>query len=302
MKTFKEKKKIAPNECSFGRWVLVLVVGLLIGFVPVIPIYNFLYGVEKSFMGISYTDIFNVITFIPLFWGMVISIRFIGKTSLKDFILGVGGKINVNEFFIVAGLYTLGFAVPFIMNAKNIVLRGVKPVEFAFLIVLMMLTAWMQTTFEELVFRGFLIRWCCKNKVGYTKKALIAAGINALVFAIFHSFNPEVLSQEGYLIPIAIISYAIPGFMLFVADLHFGSLLPGCIMHLINNFLLYTVISSEISAVTNPTLLVDKTPRNAIATLVGTIILYLPISIYIVVDIIIRKKKASAPRKIKSQK
>ena len=193
------------------------------------------------------------------------------------------------------------------MNAKNIVLRGVKPAEFAFLIVLMILTAWMQTTFEELVFRGLLIRWCCKNKVGYTKKALIVAGINALIFALFHSLNPEVLSQEGYLIPIAILSYAIPGFMLFIADLHFGSLLPGCIMHLINNFLLYTVISSEISAVTNPTLLVDKTPRNAIATLVGTIILYLPIAIYMVVDIIIRKKKAakkiaSANKKLSSNR
>lgn len=292
MKKTKEKKIIAPNECSFGRWILVLVVGLLIGMIPVIPIYNFLYGVEKSFMGISYTDIFNVITFIPLFWGMVISIRFIGKTSLKDFILGVGGKINVKESFIIAGLYVVGFAVPFIFNAKNISLRGVKPAEFAFLIVLMILTAWMQTTFEELAFRGLLIRWCCKNKVGYTKKALIVAGINAVIFALFHSLNPEVLSQEGYLIPIAILSYAIPGFMLFIADLHFGSLLPGCIMHLINNFLLYTVISSEISAVTNPTLLVDKTPRNAIATLVGSIILYLPVTVYILLDLLRRRKKA----------
>ena len=297
MKKTKEKKIIAPNECSFGRWLLVLVVGLVVGFILVVPIYLALYGVDKSFMGISYTNIFNVISFIPLFAAMVVSIRLIGKTSFKDFILGVGGKINVKECLIISGLYIVGFASPFIMCAKNIVLRGVKPGEFAFLIVLMILTAWMQTTFEELVFRGLLLRWGCKNKIGYTKKALILAVINAVAFALFHAINPEVLSQEGYLIPIAILTYAIPGFMFFIVDLHFGSLLPGCIIHLINNVFLYTLISSEISAVTNPTLLVDKTPRHALWSFGSTVIAYLPITIYIVIDLIRRKKAASVANK-----
>lgn len=294
MKTNKEKKIIAPNECSFGRWLLVLVVGLAIGITLLVPLYLGMYGVEKSFMGISYVDIFNLLAFIPLFWGMVLSIRFVGKTSFKDFILGVGGKINVKECLIITGLFFGGFAIPYIMSAKNIVLRGVRPAEFAFLIFFMLLTAWMQTTFEELVFRGLLIRWGCKNKVGYTKKAIILAIVNSVLFALFHAINPEVLSQSGFLIPIAILTYAVPGFVLFLADLHFGSLLPGCIIHLINNFLLYTVISSEVSVVTNPTLLIDKTPTHAVWSFVSTAIAYLPVLIYILIDIRRRKRSATA--------
>jgi hypothetical protein len=114
-----------------------------------------------------------------------------------------------------------------------------------------------------------------------------------VLFAIFHAFNPEVLSQKGFLIPIAIFTYAIPGFVFFIVNLHFGSLLPGCIIHFINNFLLFTVISSEISVVTNPTLLIDKTPGNAIWSMTSTALTYLPLMIYIVVDVIRRKKVAS---------
>ena len=297
MKKTKEKKIILPNECSFGRWLLTLVVGLLIGFVLVVPLYLLLYNREGTFMGISYTDIFGVLSFVPLFWAVVFSIRVICKTSLKDFMLGVGGKINVKESLIILGLFLAGFAVPYIIVAKNIEFRSVKFGEFAFLVALMLLTAWMQTTFEELVFRGILIRWGCKNKVGYTKKSLILAAITTVLFAIFHAFNPEVLSQKGFLIPIAIFTYAIPGFVFFIVNLHFGSLLPGCIIHFINNFLLFTVISSEISVVTNPTLLIDKTPGNAIWSMTSTILTYLPLMIYIVVDVIRRKKVASMANK-----
>ena len=293
MKKTKEKKIIAPNECSFGRWVAVLVVGLLIGLVLAAPLYFLLYNREGSFMGISYLDFFNVLAFAPLFWGLVISIRFIGKTSFKDFVLGVGGRINAKQCLIVAGLYAGGFAIPFLLTAKNIELRGVNPGEFIFLVVLMVLIAWMQTTTEEVMFRGLFIRWGCKNKLGYTKKAIILAVISALIFAIAHAPNPEVTSNSGWDIAIAVLAYAIHGFMLFWANLHFGNLLPGFIMHLINNFLLFTVISSEISVVTYPTLLVDKTPESALWSLGSTILVYLPVAIYIIIDII-RRKKISA--------
>ena len=297
MKKTKEKKVIAPNECSFGRWVAVLAVGLLLGLVFMIPLYFLLYGREGSFMGITYTNYFGVLGFIPPFWGLVISLRLIGKTSFKDFVLGVGGKVNPKQCLIVAGLYAGGFAIPFLMTANNVGWRGVDPIRFLFLTVFMVLVAWMQTTTEEIIFRGLIVRWVCKNKVGYTKKALIAAVISALLFAICHAPNPEVTSQSGFAIILAVFAYAIPGFMLFIANLHFGNLLPGFIIHLINNFMLFTVISSEVSVATYPTLLIDKTPDNAIWSVVSTLLAYLPVAIYIVIDIIRRKKSASAANK-----
>jgi ABC-type polysaccharide transport system permease subunit len=47
-----------------------------------------------TFMGITYADFFAVLFFIALFVCTVLAIRFVAKTSLKDFILGVGGILN----------------------------------------------------------------------------------------------------------------------------------------------------------------------------------------------------------------
>lgn len=293
MKSKKEKKLIAPNECSAGRWVAVLAMGLLLGLVLTLPLFFLLYGREGSFMGISYTDYFNVLAFVPLFWGMVLAIWLLGKTSFKKFVLGVGGKINIKVCLIIAGLFTVGFAIPHLLVAKNIELRGVDIGQFIFLVVFLLLTAWMQTTFEELIFRGIFIRWACKNQVGYTKKAWIVAIVSSLIFALAHAVNPEVTSQGGLGIVLAVLSYAIPGFVCFFANMHFGNLLPGFIMHLLNNFFLFSVIRKEISAVTLPTLLIDKTPDNAVWSLTSTAIVYLPVVVYIIVDLIKRKKNGN---------
>jgi hypothetical protein len=99
MKTKKEKRKkiILPNELSFGRWILVIVVAIAIGMTICLftPILTEIENREDFFFGISYADFFGILTFIPMTVAFVISLKLIGKTSIKDFILGVGGKINV---------------------------------------------------------------------------------------------------------------------------------------------------------------------------------------------------------------
>ena len=128
----------------------------------------------------------------------VISLKLIGKTSIKDFILGVGGKINVKTYLIILGLHVAGMALAYLFVINKLEWRGVSWGEYSFLLFFMSMTAWFQTTFEELVFRGPLLRWACKNDVKYTKKAFICGAVNALIFALFHAGNPEVLSQSGF--------------------------------------------------------------------------------------------------------
>ena len=100
----KEKKYIAPNECSFKRWLAVLVVGLLLGGLLGSPI-AVLSQQDNSFMGIRYFELFGQLNFLPMFLGLALAIKFIGKTSLKDFILGVGGKVDKKESLTIMGLY-----------------------------------------------------------------------------------------------------------------------------------------------------------------------------------------------------
>ena len=154
----KEKKSIAPNEASLVRWIVTLLVGCLIGFALCIPMAPLMVNQEGSFLGIPRSQIVLNLCFAAMLVGLVIALKAIAKTSLKDFVLGVGNKINKKECLIVLGLYTLGFVLTYLPSIPYISLRGVKAGEFAFLIVYMLLLVWMQSTWEEFVFRGLLIR------------------------------------------------------------------------------------------------------------------------------------------------
>ena len=136
-------------------------------------------------------------------------------------------------------------------------------------------------------------RWACKNKMGFTKKAVIAALVSAVAFALGHAANPEVTSQSGARIAMAIASYAIPGTCCFLANLHFGSLLPGILIHWVNNFILFTVIASEVTTMPVPTLLVDSTPNTAELMLLSTAMAYVPVLVYMFLD---AGKKANTSR------
>ena len=288
----KEKKFIAPNECSGKRWFAATLVGLIIGLVLAAPSMIQAQNTVDTFMSIPYSVIFGQFGMAALFVGVVIGIKFIAKTSMKDFILGVGGKVNRKESLTVLGFYTLGFVLSYVLVAQNIRVRSVNAGEYAVLILLMVATTWMQTTVEELIFRGVFIRWACKNEVGFTKKAMIGAAISSVLFALMHAPNPEVTTQSGIRIFIGLVNYAIPGLLMYIADLYFGSLLPGILIHWVNNFLLSTVIASEVTVIPSPTPLLDTTPHNAELVLIGTLVVYAPLMVYIILDA--RKKKAAS--------
>ena len=288
----KEKKYIAPNECSFKRWVAVLVVGLVLGGLLGAPT-AVLSQQDNSFMGIRYLVLFGQLSFLPMFLGLVLAIKFIGKTSLKDFILGVGGKVDKKQSLTIMGLYFAGMAITYLLLAKYISVRHVNAGEYLFLFVFMVLTTWAQTTWEELVFRGFAIRWACKNDVRFNKKAVILAIVTAVAFALSHAPNAEVTTQPDVLRKImAVSAYAVPGLLIFFADLYFGSLLPGILIHWVNNFILFTVISAEVTVMPVPTLLVDSSPHLAEFMVLCNLGAYVPLFVYIFLDA--RKKKAAA--------
>ena len=288
----KEKKYIAPNEASLGRWIAVLVVGMLFGVVLSTPVVVLLMDKTGTFMGLPYYNISLNLIFAFLFWGLVISLKVVGKTSLKDFVLGVGGKINWKECMTILGLYLVGCVLAYLPLVGYIRPREVNAGEFVFLLLFMLLTVWMQSTWEELVFRGLLIRWACKNEITFTKKALIVSVITSVAFSLGHAGNPEVTSQGGIQVLLALTSYGITGFLFFFVSLYFGNLMPGIIVHWINNFVLSTVISSEVSVVNVPTLLMDTSPHSGAVMMISNLIPWLPLLVYIFLDA--RKKKAAS--------
>ena len=291
----KEKKRIAPNEASLLRWIAAAVIGFIIGLAIALAIEGFLRSLPGSIMGVAFEPLYTMCQFVCYFIGFVIALKLVAKTSLKDFVLGVGGKINVKECLLILGLYIIGFLVLILQGLDAVHLRGVKAGEFAFLFVFMLLTAWTQTTWEELIFRGILLRWACKNQIGFTKKSVIVVVLTTVAFALGHVTNPEVTSQSGFDVVLAISAYAIPGVVFAVANLYFGSLMPGIIIHWINNFVSFTLLGTDSGAMPLPTLLVSDGGNSvSVASMfVGTLIPYSPIIVYILWDVWKKKKAAS---------
>ena len=291
----KEKKYIAPNEASLFRWILALVVGFVIGVVIAIAVTVLLRKLPGSIMGVGYEQIYTLCQFVCYFAGAVIGLKLVAKTSLKDFVLGAGSKVNMKECLLILGLYLVGYALLYSLGIGSIRLRGVNAGEFLFLVVFMLLTVWTQTTWEEFIFRGYLLRWACKNKIGFNKKSAIIAIVTSAAFALGHVSNPEVTSQSGFGVVLAVATYAIPGLVYFLADLHFGSLLPGILIHWINNFLTFTLIGSDSNAMPLPTLLVIGSGGDStvVSLFLGNFLQYAPIIVYILWDIWKKKKAAS---------
>ena len=218
-----------------------------------------------------------------------------GKTSLKDFILGVGGKLNKKECLIVLGLSASVFIINLLTDlGHNIHLRGVSFGTYAAGFLISLALIWMQTTWEELIFRGIVLRWVSKNNIGFNKKTILAAVVSSVLFALAHVTNPEVTSRSG-LDQIAMVCvYTIPGMAYFLMDLYFGNLMPGIIMHWANNFMNAVLVSGEISAIAMPSLLVTTSSYSAYVTLLGVLVTKLPFLAYILWDIRKKKKAAAA--------
>ena len=88
--------------------------------------------------------------------------------------------------------------------------------------------------------------------------------------------------------------YVIPGLVYAIADLYFGSLLPGILIHWINNFVTFTLVGTDAGAMPLPTLLVSGSGDSvSVASMfLGTIIPYGPIMVYILWDAWKKKKTA----------
>ena len=295
-KVTKGATPITPNGCTLPRWLLVLAISLVGGLAVMLPFNSFLMNTTDSIMGITYKDFFNVLSFVPLFVAFVIGLKLVAKTSVKDFVMGVGGKIRPKFVLTIFILYVLGMALSTLIFLNNISFRGVQPGQYAFLVVFSLLFVGIQTTFEEFAFRGLILRWVCKNDIRYSKKSLLAAVVTSLAFALAHAANPEVTEQKGFDIVLTLFVYFFVGFLLFWLDIHFGSLLPGIIIHFVNNFILLTIVSQDATVITNPTLLVNATPVTPWLALLNDAVCYLPVSIFALVVFIKRKKAAPAEK------
>ncbi len=293
----KEKKNITSNECGIARWILAIVIGIIVGAILSTPVV-YIIGLFPAFsQGGKYEYIGAFMTtepvFMGLYIGMVLSLRLIAKTPVRTFISGVDGKVDWREVRNIALLYMLGLVLqmlPTIGNVKpNSQMTGTG---FVIVLVTSILFIWMQTSWEEFIFRGVFIRATDKNNVHFSQKSVIVGIIASLLFMASHLPNVEVVSQKvGVVQVLQALSYFISGIMMYLLDLYFGSLVPGLVIHWVNNFFVCLILSSEVSSDAGSSLLVDYTPNNGAISFLQEIIVFIPILIWIIVRRKSRKRR-----------
>lgn len=291
-----EKKIFAPNECSWKRWVLTLVAGLGLGVLFSVIIGAVVYialDLSNGFLDPLKDMLILLPPFAGLYIGMVLALKWIAKTSMKDFVFGVGGRHDKKHTLLISLLFAAGLAVTNLLGWKYIRFHSeVNPLILIINTVVCLLFVWMQTSWEEIIFRGLFLRLSCKNDLRLSKKSVFWGIVSSLLFMLSHGTNPEVTSQGASQVVPMLLYYFIFGAFIYFANIYFKSLMPGIIIHLLNNLLVFILLVPSTSASGSVAFFVSSAPvsgTDSVASLLRTL---LPLSVYMLVDYIKHRKKA----------
>ena len=219
-------------------------------------------------------------------------IRRMCRMELRDFILGTGHEGGIRSFGIVLCLYLAGYALSELPHALSgeIVLNSLKTAQILVNALVCLILVPLQSAGEEFVFRGIFLRSACGSELRCTKRAAEYGVISSVIFMLMHSGTPALSSQKELLPLIMTYSvYLLQGGLMYAMDLHFGDLMPGVIWHWINNLLAYWFLSAENGMLSGGTILLRRQNEAAGGQLGTTLLLMLPMLIYLLADLIHRK-------------
>ncbi|NLJ81866.1 MAG: CPBP family intramembrane metalloprotease [Bacteroidales bacterium] len=187
-----------------------------------------------------------ILMLIPYVIGLIVLVvlfKRLHKRSLSQVINGTK-KIRWNRFFYAMGMWALLLAVTlsieYFVSPQDFKFQF-EPTRFLISAVIILIFIPFQTTFEEVLFRGYLMQ----GLAFWSKNKWIAIISTALIFGLLHSFNPEVDSFGFWL--------AMPQYIIF--GLTFGIMVvlddgieTAMGAHAANNMFLCLFVTSKESA------------------------------------------------------
>ncbi len=280
----KPKPTWAPNEAPLGRWVLFFILTVVLGLGVQIPFstVTVFWKTSGDWYWLSET-LMTLLAFSCSYAVTVWLCHKVLRTSVRDLILGVGGKADRGQCVRLAIAWAVGFLLTIVLDlimggGTEVVLNPVGAVPVLVNLVICSALLWMQTTWEEISCRCAFIRATCGNKVRPTFKCIAWGVFATVIFMSGHLYNPEVTSQTAAgEIVMACLSYFVAGMGMYLADVVYGSCLPGCVIHWVNNFVLFTIWTQAGSAGESAGLFFIHTSSTGGSSLLGTVILYVPI-------------------------
>lgn len=195
-----------------------------------------------------------LISFVPLFLATLLAYRYLLRRPIKQ-LFTTGDKYSWRKTWIgFAAVSVISLAMglgDFIVNNEDYSWSWNASAFLPYFLICLTLLP-IQTTAEELFFRGWLQQWVDNGK----KSQWTVSTLSGAFFALPHMANPEVAGNELFL---PIISYGATGFMLAWVTYRDKSLELAIGAHFANNFLTGLLVSTEDSAL--PSVSLYTTPE-----------------------------------------
>ncbi len=205
-----------------------------------------------------------------LFW-----VRYVHKQSILSLTTS-REKIDWGRIFFVFGLMAsfiiISTLVIYFVYPDTYQINF-EPLPFLILTVIAILLVPIQTSFEEYLFRGYLMQG-----VGIaTKSKLIALIVTSVLFGIMHIANPEV-EKIGYII---MVYYIGTGFFLGIITLMDEGLELALGFHAANNLVTVLLVTADWTALQTDSIFIDVSDPSSGYEVLAPVLIIFPIFLYI---------------------
>jgi hypothetical protein len=215
----------------------------------------FMSSMATAFTSLGINSNLYLILIIFTFFGglsfLFLGIKFIHKRKILT-VLTSRDKLDWNRILFAFSVWFIIGIVIFIINyfmAPEDYIWNFKPVPFLILVLISFLLLPIQTSMEEVLFRGYLMQ----GFGTWFKKSFIALILTSVIFGLLHGTNPEV-EKLGW---ITMVYYIGTGLLLGVFALMDEGIELSLGFHAANNILAATLVTVNWAAFQTEALFID---------------------------------------------
>ena len=209
-------------------------------------------SVTDTNLGLALT----LLGFLVGFFALLLCVKYIHHKNYLD-IVTARRQLDWGRIFFGAGLWgilsLITFALPFIFGDTSDIVFQFQPLNFVVLLLISLMLFPFQTSFEELLFRGYLMQGSALV-LRYRWAAILLTGI---LFGVLHGANPEVKEFGVWL---ALPQYILMGLILGLVAVKDDGMELALGLHGANNILAAVTFTSDASTLQTHALFKDLAP------------------------------------------
>lgn len=222
---------------------------------------------------------YQLFVFAVGFFMLLLAFRFNHRVPVLSFFT-TRKRIDIKRFFVAFGLWAviegILIAIEFKVNG-SVIQWNYNPESFFLLLAICVFLVPIQTGFEELFCRGFVLKWTGKA----TSRGISIALINGLIFGGLHSMNPEVTALGWF----AMLFYILSGFFAAFLTIMDDGIELSWGYHTANNFFGLLILSSEWQSLQTDSLLLDTSKPSVGWGLIAILAIAYPLMIFLLAKI-----------------